>query len=685
MMIKTDNPAPAIRPVDTREELIYLLSRAAELEHGLACVYLFAAYSLKTSLDEGGLTEEQLTMVRGWKRKLAGVAVEEMLHLSQVNNMLTAIGGAPNFRRTNFPMPVSAFPFGIKLTLEPFSLATIERFVIFELPEEGVLQAELHDVYKQLRDKVFAQQELTLTELHPREFTAAPELVDRFGTDAFKFQEPYDIDYNTVGEFYHKIASGFTSISEDTLFIGPKEAQANARFVDLGGKLIAVTCRDAALQAIEMIVEQGEAPTENHPDCHFQVFDTIRKQLILENEKAVLTNTVFEPVRKMASNPMTRFYDDSTGGTLILAGDTHCAADIFNMSYDTMLQMLLRFFAHNDETEEELQLLSRATLRIMTTVIRPLGEALAKMPLGDPRDPALNAGPGFGYNRDIQLLPHKESAWIFFSERLFSLAKEATELAEQKTSPTEVKEASAALQALSELFIRHTALQNKLNAKEEFNQLEHAPSPEIEPELNGPYLVRGVTNLVNSKRDVLPTEPQMALCRCGGSFNKPFCDGTHARIGFESKKLVGRNPDRLDVYPADGYDVCDNRGICQHSGFCTDELPEVFRLGKEPFVDQKAAAPQRILQQTKRCPSGALSFNFTDPQKNNAQKPVSNRPEITVSKNGPYRIKGGIMLDAEFLQGASREHYTLCRCGGSKNKPFCDGTHWYNNFNDDKN
>ncbi|MFS2186766.1 ferritin-like domain-containing protein [Mucilaginibacter sp. Mucisp84] len=670
-----------VKDVESREELIYLLSRASELEHGLACVYLYAAYSLKSNLDEGGMTEEQLTMVKTWKRKLAMVAVEEMLHLAQVNNMLTAIGGAPNFKRANFPLPVSAFPFGIKLTLEPFSLATIERLVIFELPEEGVLEPVVHAQYGELRNKVVREQELEYAELKPRHFKAEPELIARFGSEAFKFQEPYEIDFTTVGEFYHKVASGFKCIPEDVLFIGPKEAQANARYVDLSGKLISVVNRESALQAIEMIVEQGEAPTQQHPDCHFEIFDTIRKQYISEMEKAANTNTVFDPVRKMASNPMTRFYDDATGGTLILDEDTHCAADIFNMSYDTMLQMLLRFFAHSDETEEELEMLSRATLRIMTTVIRPMGEALAKMPLGDPENAALMAGPGFGYNRDITLLPHKESAWVFFCERLFNLAKEATALAEQKTSPPEVKEASAALQALSELFIKKTAQAQKIIPKVEFvdpAKLE----PEINPSTNGPYLVKGVSNLLNSKGERLPAEPQMALCRCGGSANKPFCDGTHARIGFDSSKLPGRTPDRLDKYPATDFTVCDNRGICQHSGFCTDELPEVFRLGKEPFVDQTAASGERISQQTKRCPSGALSFSFANPKLN---LPVINEPTITVSKNGPYRVKGSIKLDADFLEGASKEHYTLCRCGGSKNKPFCDGTHWYNNFTDDKN
>jgi hypothetical protein len=99
-----------ISPVTTREELIYLLSRAAEIEHGVSCIYLFAAHSLKGSLAEGGMTADQLKLVRDWKRRISLVAREEMLHLAQVANLLTAIGGAPHFKRTNFPMPADAFP-----------------------------------------------------------------------------------------------------------------------------------------------------------------------------------------------------------------------------------------------------------------------------------------------------------------------------------------------------------------------------------------------------------------------------------------------------------------------------------------------------------------------------------------------------------------------------------------------
>jgi hypothetical protein len=124
----------------------------------LACIYLFAAYSLKNDASEGGLTEAQANMVRGWRQHLAGVAIEEMLHLAQVSNLLTAVGGAPKFKRTNFPMPASAYPFGVCLTLEPFSQLTIERFVTYEMPEVGILAPEQHAIFDAIRARVLEAQ-----------------------------------------------------------------------------------------------------------------------------------------------------------------------------------------------------------------------------------------------------------------------------------------------------------------------------------------------------------------------------------------------------------------------------------------------------------------------------------------------------------------------------------------------
>jgi hypothetical protein len=77
-MLERPRRARRVSPVNTREELLYLLTRASELEHDLACVYLYAGYSLKSDIREGGLTEAEADAVRTWKGKLAGVAVEEI-------------------------------------------------------------------------------------------------------------------------------------------------------------------------------------------------------------------------------------------------------------------------------------------------------------------------------------------------------------------------------------------------------------------------------------------------------------------------------------------------------------------------------------------------------------------------------------------------------------------------------
>ncbi len=205
--------------------------------------------------------------------------------------------------------------------------------------------------------------------------------------------------------------------------------------------------------------------------------------------------------------------------------------------------------------------------------------------------------------------------------------------------------------------------------------------PSITPTVNGPYLVRGLQDLSNRKGP-LETKSTMALCRCGGSANKPFCDGTHAKIGFSSAKLEGRTEDKRVSYEGEDITIHDNRGICAHAGRCTDALPSVFRLGQEPWIDPKAASRETIMATVRTCPSGALSYSVDGVEYQGGEK----EPAIFVSPNGPYVVTGGPeVIETVLGDGASSDRLTLCRCGGSKNKPFCDGTHWHIGFNDDNN
>ncbi len=202
----------------------------------------------------------------------------------------------------------------------------------------------------------------------------------------------------------------------------------------------------------------------------------------------------------------------------------------------------------------------------------------------------------------------------------------------------------------------------------------------IEVAKNGPYLVRGPCRMCDSHGKDVPARGTFALCRCGNSSKKPFCDGTHARIGFDGARLTTEPMDASQPYRGERITIHDNRAICAHSGVCTDNLPGVFRLGKEPWIDADGADAEAIIAIVKRCPSGALSYSIDG----SPQSAVPQERLITASKNGPYFVSGHVELKADGAKPHFADHYALCRCGGSKNKPFCDGTHWAIGFDENR-
>ncbi len=211
--------------------------------------------------------------------------------------------------------------------------------------------------------------------------------------------------------------------------------------------------------------------------------------------------------------------------------------------------------------------------------------------------------------------------------------------------------------------------------------------PQIACLPNGPYYLihdpapRVIPAMQKSNGEPCTTVTGVALCRCGGSNNKPFCDGTHGKIDFNDKKLADSSLNKRIDYTGKHITIHDNRGICSHAGYCSDNLSAVFRLRTEPWIDPDGATAQEIISTIKKCPSGALSYSVDQVEHRDQDRP----PMVTTTKDGPLAITGGITLIGQTLgEGASAEHYTLCRCGASKNKPFCDGTHWQIGFRDEK-
>ncbi len=200
--------------------------------------------------------------------------------------------------------------------------------------------------------------------------------------------------------------------------------------------------------------------------------------------------------------------------------------------------------------------------------------------------------------------------------------------------------------------------------------------PNVTINQDGPYRVKGSVPLQNGQGEPIRTRQTYFLCRCGQSANKPFCDGTHSEAEFSGEETADRGPieKRRVAYRREGITVYDDRSICSHAGVCTDDLPNVFRLGQEPWCELQAGEMEMIIDVVKRCPSGALSFSLGESGETVDEDKV---PTISVSKDGPLEVFGRLELQsADASPYETRARYTLCRCGESKNKPYCDGTHW---------
>jgi len=319
-----------------------------------------------------------------------------------------------------------------------------------------------------------------------------------------------------------------------------------------------------------------------------------------------------------------------------------------------------------------------AGTRLGDSVVRPLREARELITAGGAQG---TPDSGRAHSDD-----HQPSVTSALSDRVFDLAQSATRLRVQRPDLPELIEATAALQDVAITLADESSSTTRMR---DLADLQTDLDPQIQVAHNGPYLVTNPDRVSDWLGQPLQVRPQMALCRCGGSEIKPLCDGTHARIGFTDAKDPNRAPDRLDTYVGQQVTIRDNRGTCQHSGFCTDRLATVFHLNDEPFVSASGGRMDEIIRAVRDCPSGALSLAFDGKEVQDEVDYHGTRDAgVEVSKDGPYRIIGTVHLvdehgdEVDRNAGASWEHYALCRCGHSQNKPFCSGMHWHVDFRD---
>ncbi len=196
--------------------------------------------------------------------------------------------------------------------------------------------------------------------------------------------------------------------------------------------------------------------------------------------------------------------------------------------------------------------------------------------------------------------------------------------------------------------------------------------PVIEERPSGPLVAKSIPRLIDPAGEDLQVRPAMALCRCGQSKNKPYCDGSHNDIGFVTDPSPDRTPDGMRVFKGKQVDVHYNRLLCSHAGVCGARLKAAFDTRRDPWIVPDNATPDQIRDVVEACPSGALSWSEPGGQ---AQHIVEKEPGVNIERNGPYRVVKIPLASGIHVEGASPDKYVLCRCGASKNKPFCDGSH----------
>jgi ferritin-like protein len=435
--------------VTTREELTFLLCEASELEHLLMCEYLFAAFSLKERVEEG-LTPEQFEAVQRWERVITGVAVQEMLHLAQASNLLTAIGGMPHFRRPNLPQRAKYYPPEVQLALMPFSEDALRHFIFLERPE---------DVDDQDAPG-FAP-------------ISAPFAAVRGGELV-----PVAQNFVTVGVLYRAIEQGMlvlaTRYGEEQLFVGPPSAQVTGKYFRWP-ELVAVTDLLSAGKAIECIVEQGEGARGDWQESHYGRFLKVLEECLASKQ----ADPTFQPARPVIP-ARVRLPRDVNEGPLLSDPRTAAVSDLFNGCYEALLEALLQFFVHEgagdrrnageagdvgdlgDLDDVELRTLADASIGAMVTVIAPLGRLLTRLPVG-PERPGKTAGPTFDIFRRSYLLPHRKAAWVVLHERLRELADGSAEIGRQfaaedeAATHTTLGEVEGSLRAWSAAFARRPA------------------------------------------------------------------------------------------------------------------------------------------------------------------------------------------------------------------------------------
>jgi CDGSH-type Zn-finger protein/uncharacterized Fe-S cluster protein YjdI len=570
------NPTPT---VPSREQLLYTLHEAAEIEHNLMCCYLYAAFSLK--LADARWSVSQAQAVVRWRDAIVGVAMEEMAHLALVANLTHALGGQAHFGRPMFPIGTGPYPAGFVIRLQPFSAETIAHFQFLERPVGAAVD-----------DGAGYQ----------------PLAAYQRGMVAGRLS-PGAQDYATVGELYASVRRGLQAFceahGEPALFIGEASLQVGPSLVSLAG-MREVNDLASALGALDTIVVQGEGAGEEQTDSHFSRFTRVAEELATMHK----ADPGFEPAWPAATNPVMNPPPTPEGKVHVNHPVQARWLDIGNAIYGTSLRCLLQGFAAREAADKSRWL--GASFALMRALM-PVGQGLAARPAQE--SAALpHAGLTFTILRTLSLLPPAGAASVI-GQRLIELRDRAAAL---PLAPVAGESA--------------TTWQRVIDALDTMaRQVLGAAAAAITPAL--PQAAAIEAALQDASDSATPVAAPVE-----------WVSGREMDIGFDTQR-------------------------CIHARHCVLQAPSVFKANTPgAWIFPDTMRTDDLVAVAEQCPSGAIAYRRRDGQPDEGAPPVN---LLRVRENGPYALHAPLMIAGE--EDGFRA--TLCRCGHSRNKPYCDGSH----------
>ncbi|TNJ35446.1 hypothetical protein E1B00_06735 [Arenimonas terrae] len=430
------------------------------------------------------------------------------------------------------------------------------------------------------------------------------------------------MDYRTVGQLYEAINLGMARLSERLgerqLFIGEVVHQMCPEVVALP-HLKVVRCLKTAREAIDAIVRQGEGADAAETRSHYQRFLAVRAELLALRE----ARPDFVPARPAAHNPVMRRPPTPEGKIWVTLEPASSLMDVGNAMYAHSLRCLALVYAGVDRTVQRgLASASVELMRLMT----PVAVHLTTLP-ANPDQPHCTAGLSFATLRSAATLAVGPGTLPVLVERTREIAARALAVAARDPGSAALMQATAT--GLETLARRLSSLS--------MAPATIAPAPVA----------------ASSPAATAPLPPAAAPRPANGA----------------APPTPVPQPDGSERIPGGAVDLIYFGKRCIHARHCVLGQPKVFKANVEgPWIDPAATSVEGLLTVAHLCPSGAIGYRRNDGGPEEAAPPIN---LLQLRENGPLGLRAEMLLDGEPIGMRA----TLCRCGASKNKPYCDGSH----------